>query len=135
MLVVVTADHETGGPSIESPGRTALLGSVTLPSAALAGKLNAGRTNIADVLAKYAGLRDLSDSEVSQIKEAESADAAIAALLSARAGVTWSTTGHTGAPVRVFAYGPGADRFTGEMDNTDVPKRIAEILGIGPLPE
>jgi alkaline phosphatase len=134
-LVVVTADHETGGPSIESPGRTALLGRVTLPSEALAGKLNSDRTNIADVLGEYAGLRDLTDSEVSQIKEADSAEAAIRKLLSTRAGVTWSTTGHTGSPVRVFAYGPGADRFTGEMDNTDVPKRIAEILGIGPLPE
>jgi alkaline phosphatase len=134
-LVVVTADHETGGLTIESPGRTRILGNVTLPSAALAGKLNADRTNIADVLAEYAGLRDLSDSEVSQIKEADSAEAAIAKLLSRRAGVTWSTTGHTGAPVHVFAYGPGADRFTGEMDNTDIPKRIAEILGIGPLPE
>jgi len=31
----------------------------------------------------------------------------------------------------VFAFGPGAERFTGEMDNTDIPKRIAETLGLG----
>ncbi len=42
---------------------------------------------------------------------------------------------HTSTPVRVFAFGPGGDRFAGEMDNTDIPKRIAEILEITPFPQ
>ena len=77
---------------------------------------------------------DLTSSEIAEIKQAKNPSAAIAALLSERAGLAWSTTGHTAARVRVFAYGPGAELFAGEMDNTDIPTRIADALGIGPFP-
>ena len=72
--------------------------------------------------------------EVEEVTQAEEPTAAIAALLSKRAGVSWGTTGHTATRLRVFAYGPGAERFTGEMDNTDIPKRIADVLGLGTFP-
>ena len=36
---------------------------------------------------------------------------------------------HTGTMVPVFAYGPGADRFTGVFDNTDIHRKILEALG------
>ncbi len=42
--------------------------------------------------------------------------------------VTWTTTGHTSIPVPLFAYGPGSPRFTGFMDNTEVPKILAALL-------
>lgn len=35
---------------------------------------------------------------------------------------------HTGTPVPVFAFGPGAENFTGFMDNTDIPKRIIKLI-------
>lgn len=39
------------------------------------------------------------------------------------------TTGeHTGVMVPVFSYGPGADHFTGIMENTDIPRKIRELL-------
>lgn len=44
--------------------------------------------------------------------------------------VNWSTTGHTGQPVPLFAYGPHADKFGGKIDNTDIPKILARILGL-----
>lgn len=47
----------------------------------------------------------------------------------ARFKVAFSTTGHTACNVPVLAYGPGADRFGGVLDNTDVPKRIAQLWG------
>ncbi len=46
----------------------------------------------------------------------------------------WSTKGHTGAPVPLWAIGPSAMRFAGVQDNTDVPKRIAQLLDIRPFP-
>ncbi len=49
-------------------------------------------------------------------------------------GVRWSTKGHSGAPVGIWAMGPGAVRFTGVQDNTDIPKKIAQLLGIRPFP-
>jgi alkaline phosphatase len=48
---------------------------------------------------------------------------------------TFSTGGHTSTPVRLFAAGPGAEAFAGDLDNTDVPKRIAVAIGIGPFPD
>ena len=39
-------------------------------------------------------------------------------------GFGWSTNEHTGAPVPVFAVGKGAGRFNGRIDNTDIPRLI-----------
>ena len=47
---------------------------------------------------------------------------------------TFTTGGHTSTPVKVFAFGAGADRFTGELDNTDIPRLIADVIGLGPFP-
>jgi alkaline phosphatase len=46
----------------------------------------------------------------------------------------WTTGQHTSATVPIFAYGPGAEKFAGTMDNTDLPKRIAELTGIDTFP-
>lgn len=44
--------------------------------------------------------------------------------------IKWTTGGHTGVPVPIFAYGPHAERFMGWYDNTEVPKIFAELLRI-----
>ncbi len=41
--------------------------------------------------------------------------------------IGYSTKSHTGAPVDIFAYGPGADLFAGLIDNTDIPKAFAKL--------
>lgn len=40
--------------------------------------------------------------------------------------IAWTTTGHTGEPVPVYAIGKGAEKFSGRMDNTEFK---AKILG------
>jgi len=40
----------------------------------------------------------------------------------------FTTGGHTGLMVPVFSYGPGAEKFTGIMDNTDINKKMEELL-------
>jgi alkaline phosphatase len=42
--------------------------------------------------------------------------------------------GHTAVPVPLFAYGPGAGNFTGVHHLSDVPKKIAALLGIKNFP-
>jgi alkaline phosphatase len=42
--------------------------------------------------------------------------------------VQWGTGRHTGIPVGVYAYGPGADAFTGVMDNTDIFTKILDAV-------
>lgn len=133
-LVLVTADHETGGLRIEHPNRLPALRGVRGDSAAIASHLNADRTNVGATLAEHAGIRDITLAEADRVRAASTAAAGIAALLSERAGVSWTTTGHSAAPVPIYALGPGAERFTGQMDNTDVPSRIAQLLRLGEFP-
>ena len=38
--------------------------------------------------------------------------------------IKWTTTGHTGGPVPVYAIGKGAEKFNGRMDNTDIKGKI-----------
>ncbi|TFH38146.1 MAG: alkaline phosphatase [Bacteroidia bacterium] len=41
---------------------------------------------------------------------------------------TYTTIGHTGIPVPVYSFGPGADQFTGFFENTDIFKKIKDLL-------
>ncbi|HUP45755.1 MAG TPA: alkaline phosphatase [Thermoanaerobaculia bacterium] len=40
----------------------------------------------------------------------------------------WTTKGHTGEAVPIFAFGPGAGEFTGFMSGEDVGKKILRLL-------
>lgn len=42
----------------------------------------------------------------------------------------FSTGGHTGIMVPVFAYGPGADEFMGVYENTDIIKKMMKAYGL-----
>ena len=42
--------------------------------------------------------------------------------------LNFSTHGHTGTVVPIFAYGPGAEAFAGVMKNVDLPKKIEELI-------
>jgi len=134
-LVLVTGDHETGGLQIEQPERLPMLTKANGSAREIAAALNADRSNIAEVIAKFTGITDLSAAELDQLKQAQDARIAIGDVLSARAGVKWVGRGHTGTPVAVFAFGAGAERFVGQIDNTDIAKGIVAALGIGPFSE
>lgn len=55
-------------------------------------------------------------------------------ILANEAGLSWSTSSHTGIPVPVFAAGAGATSFNGFYDNTDIAKKLGLIMGTEPLP-
>ena len=42
----------------------------------------------------------------------------------------FATNDHTGIPVPLAAYGPGAEYFQGFLDNSEVAKRIYKLLGV-----
>jgi len=133
ILVVVTADHETGGPVVTDGGKLGVLSGVRQSSEEMAGKLSKERDNVGEVLRLGAGIADVTAGEAEKIHTAENPSSAIAAVISARAGISWTTGGHTANRVRVFAFGPGAQQLSGDLDNTEIPKRIADSIGVGPL--
>jgi len=51
-------------------------------------------------------------------------------------GVTygWATSGHTASMVPIYAFGPGAERFSGTLQITDIPVHMAELLGLSGFP-
>jgi len=42
--------------------------------------------------------------------------------------ILYTTTSHTSTPVALYAFGPGAHRFSGVIDNTDIAKIIRALL-------
>ena len=51
-------------------------------------------------------------------------------IMATKAGISWCSHAHTCVNVPVYAIGPGAERFTGYIDNTDIPRLIGEVMGI-----
>lgn len=59
---------------------------------------------------------------------------AVLRLVNRRAGLDFTTFQHTGLPTMVYALGNGAERFRGELDNTDIFWNISELCGVGDRP-
>ncbi|MBP2076026.1 alkaline phosphatase [Oceanobacillus polygoni] len=130
-LVVVAADHDTGGMTTGSNGsldlNADLLTNVTATGAYMADQLNEERSNVSEVLETHTGF-ELTEEEIQEIEEADNASLAINKVVSDRASIGWTSGNHTGADIPVYAYGPKAEKFVGFHDNTDLPKIIAEAM-------
>ena len=48
--------------------------------------------------------------------------------------IAWTSTGHTGTPIPLMAYVPHAVEFSGWWDNTDIGKKVADLLGFENFP-
>ncbi len=140
-LVLVTGDHASGGLAVNDyvdwEEFREQRASVDWMVAAIRER-GAG----AEMVAEMTGYDDFSEAEISAIRDAEerySAGRLLGTALSRRNGATWTpptvsddTYGHTGEDVALWAAGPGAERFQGVLDNTDVPKILCDLLGWPP---
>ena len=98
-LIVVTADHETGGLTLS---------------------WEKGYNLYFDKLEEISCSKDkVSEEERERMNE-----------ISHEAHIGWTTGDHSAANVPVFAIGAGSGLFSGRMDNTDIPKRICEAMGV-----
>lgn len=95
-LILVTADHETGGITLGATGTRA---EVNIHWEELDSAWNAS-------------------GHLNTMKEDENRK------LNDSAFIGWTTHGHTGGPVPVYAIGAGAERFSGRFDNTDIKGKI-----------
>lgn len=138
-LVVVTADHETGGLSL---GRAvdgesiydwspAVLRGVTRSAIAMAQRIE-GSAAPAAVLAEDAGITDLAPAEAEAIRRAgnDRREELIGEAISRRARIGWTTHGHTGMDVGLWAFGPGADRLRGTRHNDALGRALFALIGL-----
>ncbi|MFD2683203.1 alkaline phosphatase [Bacillus seohaeanensis] len=93
-------------------------------------QLKKDRSNLKKVLTTY-GLDDLSKAEYCKIKEAddlETIEDSMVKMMAKRAHLGFTTHGHSGEDIFLYAYGPG--KPTGLIENTHIPLIISEYLGI-----
>lgn len=137
-LVVATADHSTGGYSIGANGNYNWFGEPIKAAKRtpdfMAQEIANGES-VESVLSKYIDL-DLTSEEIQSVKDAEAKgktaiDNAIEKIFDNRSHTGWTTGGHTGEDVPVYAFGAAADRFAGQIDNTDIAKNIFDIIEKG----
>ena len=55
---------------------------------------------------------------------------ALGAIESERCKIGWTSFAHTAQPVITRAVGPGEAEFSGSYDNTDIAKKMAKLLGL-----
>lgn len=168
-LMVVTADHNTGGLSIAANGeyawRPEVLHKISATPRALTNKVIAapmwarrleqalgfeltedeieGLTKIKARTFKESQAIDnnatnndkaLDEAAIKALKEkhkkgitADLTDA-IKGIIDRRSNTGWTSSGHTGVDVQIFAKGKSAELFTGHMDNTDIAKLLIKQI-------
>ncbi|MGE4261298.1 MAG: alkaline phosphatase [Shewanella sp.] len=134
-LMVVTADHNTGGMSIGRDGKYAwypeVIKAVKASPETLAAKALAD-DNWLQLLAD--GLGFAIDDELktrfdhARMQGKDVLAQAIKHEIDLRSNTGWTTSGHTGVDVQVFATGPGAELFIGNQDNTDIANKLVSLL-------
>ncbi len=141
-LLVITADHSTGGLTLGADGVYQWLPEPILQVNRSAGFI--ARAMLAEpdlpvetLWARHASLT-LSAEELALLERARtqaSEEAGshhlagqIGRLVSQRSHTGWTTSGHTGEDVSVMAYGPGESDFAGFQDNTEIGKKIMAAL-------
>ncbi|MFQ6370762.1 alkaline phosphatase [Shewanella sp. YIC-542] len=134
-LMVVTADHNTGGLSIGRDGKyawePAVIKAVKASPDTLA-KNALASDNWQQPLGDALGFA-LSDEQTSHFEQARMQGKKVLAQaikheIDLRSNTGWTTAGHTGMDVQVFASGPGAELFIGNQDNTDIANKLISLL-------
>ena len=152
-LVVVTADHSTGGFTIAANGKyewnakdlTTMTHSVKYIAKALDKNKITG--NLANGLFNFDVSKDelnsliqakstlTSDDNKNMYQDKKTSKTELALLkqvkhiMDVRTNSGWTSGGHTAIDVPVFAFGKQSQLFNGAQDNTDIANKIFSLLG------
>jgi alkaline phosphatase len=158
-LVVLTADHSTGGftlgqggdyiwdPTVlrqmtmspEAIGEHLAANSFTIESvssmlhfavtAEEITSLNATKVSAPKALMDYAKLSKKEQYKMRKPTAERLLYLHINQIIDQRTTTGWTTVGHTGVDVPVFALGQGKEVFSGQQDNIDIANKIFTLLG------
>lgn len=152
-VVIVTADHETGGLSLEKNKiNLSLLRAISKHKDYSAFKKSVEKyikseksfKEVMVLAGCFWNLKTVSEDEQNILRaawdnalkqrESNSAKAAdrftdkIEDLAVRQSGFKWSTTGHTDTPVETTAIGAGANIFSGNYENTELSRKVKSLF-------
>ncbi len=143
-LLVITADHSTGGLTLGQGGEYAwhtdkVMGIQASLEAMGTTLVDLPRSEWREYLQPVLNL-ELTEAEWQRIEAVEISDTLtgrarhrplrtlLSAIISEHTRTGWTTTGHTAVDVPIMAAGPGAEAFHGYLDHTDIAKRLIELV-------
>lgn len=138
-LLVITADHETGGLSLGANGvyqwRTEVIKNVKATGREIAKQLQQLESQ-QDISKRYTELTGISldDAQLQLLvtalknEDEKVGRSQIVQFISEASLTGWTTGGHTAADVPVMAYGKQAGEFNGFMDNTEIAKKLIQYI-------
>ena len=142
-LIIVTADHETGGLVLGYRGDYTLnlkaLSSQKVSVERMIEILQAEKETTWERLEQLVkenigvGIRNKkANGERATVDYDLAREIAYNAVydLNRSAALSWASGNHSGTFVPLFAIGKGADMFNGVIDNTDIPKIIRQLKGV-----
>lgn len=137
-LLVITADHSTGGLTLGANGvyewKPEVVAQVRASVRPITETLMAGSSaELAERWRQHVDF-DLSEEELSALDTAygkgdKALARAVLKVINDRSLTGWTTGGHTAVDVPVMAYGAGAEAFIGYQDNVNIPQRMMAMMG------
>lgn len=134
-LMIITADHNTGGLSVgandEYVWKPAVLHKVKAsPDVIAAQAISAQEWQalVTNLLGFEPNSQEFTLLTNARMQGNEAMAISLRKLIDVYSNTGWTTLGHTGDDVQVFASGPGAKLFSGHQDNTDIANKIFSLL-------
>ena len=139
-LLVLTADHSTGGLTIAANGEyrwNPEFSHSATASISRTVEVMPHASNRIALVEQSLGF-SLNQQERQQVEsidlesDVKRQEAILKQIVDVRTNTGWTTTGHTGVDVDVFAFGQGYELFRGAMDNTQIAEKLFVLLGDPP---
>lgn len=141
-ILISNSDHETGALTLSNDYDPRPAYDARFTANYLANKwaergddADDRRFLVNEVLPYYA-LSDATDAEIAELIATDDMEDALTTLLSQRAGVQWSTGGHSAIDTTLFGYAAGEKRrelkadLAGSWDNTELPRFLEKLLDV-----
>ena len=134
-LILVTADHETGGLGLGNSGTNLNIELQKYQQSSEEALTNAMRKMKSAVAIpsweemKFF-LKKKSKDIVSLYAKDEPLAVAAVALLDKKDSIGWTTKSHTGAPVPLYVVGKQAHLYSGRRDNTDMANILRRLFNL-----
>lgn len=137
-LLIITADHETGGLSLGANGvyewRTDKIKKIANTAPIIAEKMLAATSDEASLQVwQTLTHMELTEAQSTLLLSAKTeGNKALAnqikAVINKNTKTGWTSSGHTAADVPVLAYGKWQNNFVGFQDNTEIAKKIMQYI-------